>query len=321
MTGPSDPTTPSDPATRFGGGGAASPAGHVRTSRSRRRRAVLPAATVALGVLGAGCLVAAGLSAAAADPAGTAASPAAVSTPTTASEPATSSGAASGTAAAGTGSATTGSSTAGSSTTGSSTTGSSTTASGGTAITTLVDPTWLAEVAQASDIPERALAAYAGAALATAVTHPSCGLGWNTVAAIGLVESGHGTLQGGQIEADGRAVPTIVGVPLDGDGVATVPDTDQGALDGDVTWDRAVGPLQFVPATWAAHATDGNADGVLDVNQIDDAALSAAVYLCEVGGDLTTEEGWIAAVAAYNPAADYNNEVAQAADRYAAVNR
>lgn len=295
MTGPSDPTAPPR---------------RARQIPSRSRRAVLPAMTVLLAVLGTGCLVVAGRSAAAVDPTGAAPRPGAVSTRTVASE----STAAAVPAATGPGTSSTAATSTGTSTTGS-------TGTGGAAITALVDPAWVARVAQASAIPERALAAYAGAALATARTHPSCGIGWNTLAAIGLVESGHGTLQGGRIEADGRAVPTVVGVRLDGDGVAAVPDTDQGALDGDVTWDRAVGPLQFVPATWAAHATDGNGDGVLDVNQIDDAALSAAVYLCEVGGDVTTREGWITAVAAYNSATDYNHQVAAAADRYASMTR
>ncbi|MEV6377090.1 lytic murein transglycosylase [Micromonospora musae] len=112
------------------------------------------------------------------------------------------------------------------------------------------------------------------------------------------------------------ATPTIVGRALDGHGVARIPDTDHGRLDGDTTWDHAVGPLQFTPATWATHAQDGNRDGVTDINNIDDAALAAAGYLCR-SGDLTVARNWIAAVTAYNPDPAYTNKVAAAANSYA----
>lgn len=189
--------------------------------------------------------------------------------------------------------------------------------SNGTAISQLADAGWVASTARRVGISERALAAYAGASLAVGQTHPGCGLGWNTLAAIGQVESGHGTLNGAVIDGDGIATPTILGPALDGaDGVATVSDTDRGRLDGDTTWDHAVGPMQFIPATWQKAAQDGNGDGTTDVNQIDDAALGAAVYLCDVGGDLTVAENWIAAVSAYNQSTEYNNQVAEAADTY-----
>ncbi|HEY0189156.1 MAG TPA: lytic murein transglycosylase [Cellulomonas sp.] len=189
-----------------------------------------------------------------------------------------------------------------------------------TPVAELADPDWVARIAAAGDIPERALAAYAGAALAVADSHPGCGLGWNTLAAIGLVESEHGTLGGATLDDDGTVSPSIIGVALDGgDGVAAVSDTDGGTLDGDPVWDHAVGPMQFVPATWAQTAQDGDRDGETDVNQIDDAVLSAAVHLCEVGGDLSVAEGWIAAIAAYNDSVEYNNRVAEAAEHYATL--
>lgn len=185
------------------------------------------------------------------------------------------------------------------------------------AITHRVDPVWAARVAEASGIPERALVAYAGAALAVGETYPGCGLGWNTLAAIGLVESGHGSHGGAELGADGMVTPRIVGVALDGVGVGRVPDTDGGRLDGDPVWDRAVGPMQFIPETWSVYARDGDGDGRRSIDQIDDAALSAAAYLCEVGGDVTVASNWIAAIAAYNPSIDYNHLVADAATVYA----
>lgn len=186
-------------------------------------------------------------------------------------------------------------------------------------ITDLADPTWLAELSARSGIPLRPLSAYTGASIAVAEEYPECGLGWNTLAAIGQVESEHGTIDGSFLNSRGTARPPIVGVPLTGDGTDAIHDSDGGALDGDPVWDRAVGPMQFIPQTWRDWATDGGGDGIADPQNIDDAALSAARYLCHVGGDLTSPDRWIAAIAAYNDTVAYNHRVAEAADSYAAV--
>lgn len=186
----------------------------------------------------------------------------------------------------------------------------------GEGISVLADPGWIATTAEAAGIPPRALAAYAGAALRVSHTDPSCGLGWNTLAAIGHVETEHGTIGGGRIDDDGVARPRIVGIALDGTRSARISDTDGGALDGDPEWDRAVGPMQFIPSTWESAGRDGDGDGRADIDQIDDAALSAAEYLCR-SGRLATTAGWIAAVHAYNADADYNRRVAEAAAFYA----
>jgi membrane-bound lytic murein transglycosylase B len=178
------------------------------------------------------------------------------------------------------------------------------------------DEDWVDAMAGATGIPARALAAYAGAALVQQERTPDCHLGWNTLAAIGQVESGHG---GGDLEPDGVVRPRLVGVALDGDGVAAVPDTDDGRLDGDRIWDRAVGPLQFLPATWAQFGRDGNGDGAADIDSIDDAAVSAAAYLCSSGADLSDEADWVAAISSYNAGARYNNQVADAAEAFASA--
>jgi membrane-bound lytic murein transglycosylase B len=179
------------------------------------------------------------------------------------------------------------------------------------------DPIWVAKVSKESGIPERALAAYAGAALKVSGEKPGCHIGWNTLAAIGHVESAHGTLNGARLHSDGFALPRIYGAALDGTRFAAIPDTDGGAIDADAQWDRAVGPMQFIPETWREYGRDGNGDGELDIDQIDDAALSAATLLCTEGGDLSVPENWITAIDAYNPSVDYNNEVAEAADHFA----
>ncbi|WP_277955880.1 lytic transglycosylase domain-containing protein [Agromyces atrinae] len=188
-----------------------------------------------------------------------------------------------------------------------------------TPISALADAAWVSRVASAAGIPERALAAYAGATLRATSERPACGLSWNTLAGIGSVESEHGTIDGSALDAAGVAVPPIVGIALDGGGVDAIGDTDGGALDGDATWDRAVGPMQFIPSTWSTHGVDGDGDGRADPQNIDDAVLSAAYYLCDTGVDLATPAGWIAAVSAYNSSIEYNNRVAAVADVYATV--
>jgi membrane-bound lytic murein transglycosylase B len=185
-------------------------------------------------------------------------------------------------------------------------------------VTRSADAQWLLRAAAQTGIPARALRAYVAAAGAAGDSAPACGIGWNTVAAIGFIESGHGTHGGGHLTSAGQASRPIIGPSLDGDGFAAIADTDDGALDGDARWDRAVGPMQFIPATWSYAGRDGNGDGDADPFNIDDAALSAALYLCAHGRDLTTAAGWTDAIYSYNQSDDYINEVRDRARAYAA---
>lgn len=185
------------------------------------------------------------------------------------------------------------------------------------AVADLVDADWLARASAASGLPTGTLGAYAGAALRLGVEQPGCHLGWNTLAAIGQVESEHGTSGGSRLDSGGVATPPVTGPVLDGSpGRAAIADTDGGALDGDTRWDRAVGPMQFIPQSWDTWASDGDGDGVTDPQNVHDAALAAARYLCD-SGDLADPDTWIAAVASYNDDLAYNNAVAEAAERYA----
>ncbi|ELT43183.1 lytic transglycosylase domain-containing protein [Arthrobacter nitrophenolicus] len=185
-------------------------------------------------------------------------------------------------------------------------------------VTRSPDAEWLVRAAGQTGIPERALRAYVAAAVTVKDTVPACGLGWNTLAAVGFIETGHGTYGGGVLTADGEVSRPIVGPVLDGAGFAAIADTDAGTLDGDARWDRAVGPMQFIPSTWRLVARDGNGDGVADPSNIDDAALSAAHYLCADGRDLTTSEGWTGAIYAYNQSDTYIRQVRDQATTYAA---
>ena len=186
----------------------------------------------------------------------------------------------------------------------------------GPGIAGLVDPDWAAATASATGIPERAVLAYAGAALAKAASAPACRLSWTTLAAIGQAESSHGRHGGSSIGADGTVTPPIYGVALNGDGVAIVPDSDGGAIDGDADADRAVGPMQLIPQTWRNWHTDGNGDGVQDPQNIEDAVMATTNYLCRASTALDTEAGWRGAVSAYNSAPSYLRKVARFAVGY-----
>ncbi|WP_295786910.1 lytic transglycosylase domain-containing protein [uncultured Microbacterium sp.] len=179
------------------------------------------------------------------------------------------------------------------------------------------DPTWTSTIAGRTGIPDRALRAYATAALTVQREQPGCGIGWNTLAGLGAIESAHGTHSGGSLRADGYPDPPIRGIALDGSASAAIADTDAGVFDGDAVWDRAVGPLQFIPATWQRWGADANGDGAADPNQIDDAALGAARYLC-AAGEMTSPAGWRRAVFSYNHLDSYVDDVAATANAYAA---
>ncbi|MFB9907220.1 lytic transglycosylase domain-containing protein [Allokutzneria oryzae] len=177
---------------------------------------------------------------------------------------------------------------------------------------------WASRLSEAVDVPARALRAYALADLAMRTERPRCQLSWSTVAGIGRVESNHGRYGGATLNEDGRPSKPIIGIPLDGGpNVRAIPDTDGGALDGDTNWDRAVGPMQFIPGTWKRYAADGNGDGRADPQQIDDAAVAAARYLCSGNRDLGDAKGWWAAVFSYNNSTEYGQKVFGLADTYA----
>jgi hypothetical protein len=176
---------------------------------------------------------------------------------------------------------------------------------------------WAEQMSGRTAIPVVAIQAYAYAELVVAASEPQCNLRWTTLAGIGRVESGHGTGAGATLLEDGRALPPIIGDPLDGqDDRMLIPDSDAGQLDGDRTYDRAVGPMQFIPTTWRVEAIDATGDGIADVNNIYDAALAAANYLCRNGRDLSDVTEWWAAILSYNNLTAYANAVFAAANQY-----
>jgi peptidoglycan LD-endopeptidase LytH len=101
------------------------------------------------------------------------------------------------------------------------------------------------------------------------------GLDWVFLAAIGSIESGHGANMG----------PSSAG---------------------------ALGPMQFMPATWSAYGLDGNGDGRADVMDPGDAIPGAARLLKANGAPAD----WARAIFAYNHASWYVQDVLAEAERY-----
>ncbi|MFD5712169.1 lytic transglycosylase domain-containing protein [Streptomyces pharetrae] len=154
-----------------------------------------------------------------------------------------------------------------------------------------------------SGIPATVLRAYRAAETSVGRTDPGCRLPWQLLAAIGKVESGHAG--GGAVTQDGTTVRRITGPALDGRGFALIRDTEGGAHDGDRVYDRAVGPMQFLPSTWSRWGADGNGDGRADPNNVFDAALAAGHYLCAGDRDLGRGADLDGAVLSYNHSRPY----------------
>ncbi|MBV8992757.1 MAG: hypothetical protein JO287_03425 [Pseudonocardiales bacterium] len=157
-------------------------------------------------------------------------------------------------------------------------------------------------------IPSVMLGAYQRAAHTLVAAQPGCHLSWSVLAGIGRIESGHAS--GGRVDAAGNTLGRILGQRLDGSpGMAAIPDTDHGVLDGDSVWDRAVGPMQFIPSSWRQW-------GIGNPNNIYDSTLAAGRYLCAGGADLTDPAQLRAAIYRYNHSASYVAIVLQWANAY-----
>nr|WP_205670197.1 MULTISPECIES: lytic murein transglycosylase [unclassified Amycolatopsis] len=164
-------------------------------------------------------------------------------------------------------------------------------------------------------IPATALAAYRHAGDVLGKEQPACHIDWALVASIGRIESDHA--RGGYVDAAGTTLQPILGPQLNGTGpFAAIPDTDHGVLDQDPVWDRAVGPFQFIPATWRTYAADGNGDGKADPGNLFDSSLAAARYLCSGGLDLANPDQLRTAIYRYNNSDAYVTTVILWAEAY-----
>ncbi|GAA4360245.1 hypothetical protein GCM10023145_35050 [Angustibacter luteus] len=166
-------------------------------------------------------------------------------------------------------------------------------------------------------IPRPALAAYQLAARLVDQADPACHIDWPLVAAIGRVESNHARFGGNALDAQGIARPGIIGLPLNGsNGTARITDTDDGRWDRDTTYDRAVGPMQFIPGTWRIVGADADGDGARNPQDMNDAATATAIYLCSGPGDLRRDSDLYGAIKRYNNSDTYVRTVIAIADAY-----
>jgi membrane-bound lytic murein transglycosylase B len=163
-------------------------------------------------------------------------------------------------------------------------------------------------------IPAIAMSAYRNAEQKMAVEAPGCGVSWNLLAGIGRIESGHAG--GGAVDTRGTAVVPIYGPALDG----TLPGNEvilQSSVGNRVTYARAMGPMQFLPGTWARYASDGKGDGTTDPQNLFDATLAAARYLCSGGLNLRDPAQVMSAILRYNNSMPYAQNVLGWAAAYA----
>lgn len=169
-----------------------------------------------------------------------------------------------------------------------------------------------------TDLTVVALDAYLNAEELLAEAWPACNARWWMLAGVARIESRHGRYGGRSLRSDGRVDRPIIGIALDGGpGVRAMVDTDGGKYDGDLEWDRAVGPLQFIPETWLRRGRDGSGDGFADPQNMYDAAYSAGRYLCALGGNLGNRTNLRSAYFGYNNSSAYVADVIGHADRYA----
>ncbi|MEV4235990.1 MULTISPECIES: lytic murein transglycosylase [unclassified Nocardia] len=166
-------------------------------------------------------------------------------------------------------------------------------------------------------IPGVAVAAYQNAENILAAENPVCGIPWYMLAGIGRVESTHAF--GGKADADGNPLTPVYGPVLDGSlaGNHVIRDTDGGALDGLSGYDRAIGPMQFLPETWKRYGADGNGDGIADPQNLFDAALTAGRYLCDGGLNMRDLTQQTRAILRYNNSMAYVANVMAWAGSYA----
>jgi membrane-bound lytic murein transglycosylase B len=164
-------------------------------------------------------------------------------------------------------------------------------------------------------IPAMALSAYRNAERMMGLAAPNCGVSWNLLAGIGRIESMHAN--GGATDARGTAVRPIFGPVLDGSLAGNEVIVQSVGSSGRPTYARAMGPMQFLPGTWARYASDGDGDGRADPQNLFDSALAAGRYLCTGGLNLRDQSQVLSAILRYNNSMPYARNVLGWAAAYA----
>jgi len=160
-----------------------------------------------------------------------------------------------------------------------------------------------------------ALEAYRNAERLMSLAQPNCGVSWNLLAGIGRIESLHAN--NGATDARGTAVRPIYGPTLDGSLAGNEIIVQSMAPSGQPTYARAMGPMQFLPGTWARYASDGDGDGRADPQNLFDASLAAARYLCSGGLNLRDQSQVLSSILRYNNSMPYARNVLGWAAAYA----
>lgn len=156
-------------------------------------------------------------------------------------------------------------------------------------------------------VPVAAAIAYRAASMELAVEEPRCGLSWELLAGIGRVESHHAN--NGDVNIFGTTRHPIYGPSLNGTLAG-----NEIVTDGEGGYQRAEGPMQFMPATWAHYARPGS-----NPQNLFDSAYAAGRYLCSGGLDLHDPAQRTAAILRYNHSMAYVANVMSYATEYAAA--
>jgi len=168
---------------------------------------------------------------------------------------------------------------------------------------------WVDDVAGWLDIPRNAMHSYATATVRMAEEQPACNLSWVTLAGIGRTASDHGRASGGEITPDGTPSTPIDTIELRN-------------FDGDVISQAgAAGPMQLSPAVWEkwAAVSDTASGRAPNIQDLDDAALTAGRALCDGGRDLDRGEDWLAGVSALHDEPLFLHRVLATANVYGTV--
>ncbi|CAM2995742.1 C40 family peptidase [Saccharomonospora xinjiangensis] len=165
---------------------------------------------------------------------------------------------------------------------------------------------WVDDVAGWLDIPRPAMYAYASATVTLADEEPDCNLSWVTLAGVGRTATDHGRVEGGSLTDEGSMSEPI--------GTVEVRDF----ADKVISEPGAAGPLQLAPSVWNRFKASPTGDAP-DIQDIDDAALTAGRALCDGGRDLSDGDDWLAGVSALQDEPLFLHRVLATANVYGTV--
>ncbi|RZQ64888.1 NlpC/P60 family protein [Amycolatopsis suaedae] len=165
---------------------------------------------------------------------------------------------------------------------------------------------WVTKVSGWLDIPPRAMLGYARATVTLTAEEPKCNVSWVTLAGIGKNASDHGRAGGGLGDAGTAAKP-----------IGTVEVRD--FYGKPVSKAGSSGPMQLPPEVWNGWKRSHTGTAEPDIQNIDDAALTAGRALCADGRDLSDGPTWWEAVRSVQDAPLFLHRVLATANVYGTV--